>query len=449
MKNLNLEQFISNVPVLRIFGKNLALNAGIAFVIQDFLIPLYSNYIYNIVFSLFLFGILSLGYWFYIFKNQEKKLSHYSFQLFIVSIILSVMVGALSSVSKALSSDDRGILASNVDFVANLQDNTNIYKEDIQSLGRDISKVSDQFSELQDNLSSLSQQISSQFSETGNTSIDEEDFLNKISSLIDEKGNAREKIVVSDNDSEEVKELKRDLDVATELLRQVTLANVNLQKRENASSSSEQLNSDSIVYYIDDLKKDVSDLRNFSLQLLANTALADTRSEFNAFRNETKKDLDEFKLFTTNEIEEIKNLSNEILEIFSKSSTISSNNLSKDLKDLSKAMEKTNSKSGSIDESYLEEIIETYQELAKKIDNSSFQNDLNDIKKELANLSSSSNSVDKSVLQSLESSPEGIVDNNASLSELKYYIVELMKDQNEIRQIVKDLRELLEKSEQN
>lgn len=448
MKNINLEQFISNVPVLRIFGKNLALNAGIAFIIQDFLIPLYSNYIYNIVFGLFLFGILSLGYWFYIFKNKEKKLSHYSFQLFIVSVILSVMVGALSSVSKALSSDDRGILASNVDFVANLQDNTNIYKEDIQSLGRDISKVSDQFSELQDNLSSLSQQISSQFSETGNTSIDEEEFLSKISSLIDEKGNTREKIVVSDNDSEEVKELKRDLDVATELLRQVTLANVNLQKRENESSS-EQLNSDSIVYYIDDLKKDVGDLRNFSLQLLANTALADTRSEFNAFRNETKKDLDEFKLFTTKEIEEIKNLSNEILEIFSKSSTISSNNLSKDLKDLSKAMEKTNSKSGSIDESYLEEIVETYQELAKKIDNSSFQNDLNDIKKELANLSSNSSSVDKSVLQSLESSPEGIVDNNASISELKYYIVELMKDQNEIRQIVKDLRELLEIGEQN
>ncbi len=448
MKNLNLEQFISNVPVLRILAKNLALNAGIAFVIQDFLIPLYSNYIYNIVFGLFLFGILALGYWFYIFKNKEKKLSHYSFQLFIVSVILSVMVGALSSVSKALSSDDRGILASNVDFVANLQDNTNIYKEDIQSLGRDISKVSDQFSELQDNLSSLSQQISSQFSETGNTSIDEEEFLSKISSLIDEKGNTREKIVVSDNDSEEVKELKRDLDVATELLRQVTLANVNLQKRENESSS-EQLNSDSIVYYIDDLKKDVGDLRNFSLQLLANTALADTRSEFNAFRNETKKDLDEFKLFTTKEIEEIKNLSNEILEIFSKSSTISSNNLSKDLKDLSKAMEKTNSKSGSIDESYLEEIVETYQELAKKIDNSSFQNDLNDIKKELANLSSNSSSVDKSVLQSLESSPEGIVDNNASISELKYYIVELMKDQNEIRQIVKDLRELLEKGEKN
>ena len=51
MKNFNIDQFISSVPVLRLFGKNLALNAGIAFVIQDFLIPLYSGYILNIVFA--------------------------------------------------------------------------------------------------------------------------------------------------------------------------------------------------------------------------------------------------------------------------------------------------------------------------------------------------------------------------------------------------------------
>ena len=41
----NIDAFISSVPVLRLFAKNLALNAGIAFVIQDFLIPLYSDYL--------------------------------------------------------------------------------------------------------------------------------------------------------------------------------------------------------------------------------------------------------------------------------------------------------------------------------------------------------------------------------------------------------------------
>ena len=74
-----------------------------------------------------------------------------------------------------------------------------------------------------------------------------------------------------------------------------------------------------------------------------------------------------------------------------------------------------------------------------------------EIKKEIANLSSSNQntSLAPEVLEKLQSAPDGNLDNTAGLSELKYYIVELMKDQNEIRQIVKDLRELLEKGEEN
>ncbi len=446
MKNFSIDQFISSVPVLRLFGKNLALNAGIAFVIQDFLIPLYKQYIFNIVVGLIVFGLFSLFYWFLIYKSKKKNFAHFSFQVSVVSIILSIMVGALSSVSKALSSDDRGILASNVDFVADLQDNTNIYNEDIQSLGRDISKVSNQFSELQSDLSTLSEQISSQLSEEGNP-LDEEEFLDKISTLIDEKGLSNETVILNDDDSEEVKELKKNLDIATELLRQVTLANVNLQKRDEIVE--ESLNADSLVYYIDDLKSDVNDLRNFSLQLLANTALADSRSEFNNFKNETKKELEDFKLFTSNQIQEIKELSNEILNNYNRNPGKSDNNLSKELKDLSKAMEKNNSKSSIIDENYLEEIVETYQELAQKIENNSVQTDLKEIKEEIANLSSSKTTMDPAVIEKINSAPDGGINNSAGLSELKYYIVELMKDQNEIRQIVKDLRELLEKNEEN
>ena len=448
MKNFSLDQFISSVPVLRLFGKNLALNAGIAFVIQDFLIPLYSNYIFQIVVGLFVFGLIAMSYWFLIFKKKNKNFAHFSFQLSIVSIILSIMVGALRSVSKALSSDDRGILATNVDFVADLQDNTNVYNEDLQSLGRDISKVSSQFSELQDDLSVLSEQISSQLSEDGK-SLNEDEFLDKISSLIDEKSLSSDNTIPNPSDSEEVLELKKNLDIATELLRQVTLANVNLQKRDEQIK--ETLDSDSLVYYIDDLKNDVNDLRNFSLQLLANTALADSRSELNTFKNETKKELEDFKLFTSKEIQEIKDLSNQILNNSKKNTGKSGNDLSKELKDLSKVMEKNNSSVSTIDENYLEEIVETYQDLAKKIENNSVQTDLKEIKEELANISSNSNSViDPAVMEKINSAPEGgVIDNSAGLSELKYYIVELMKDQNEIRQIVKDLRELLEKNEEN
>ena len=450
---INIEEFISNVPILRILGRNLALNAGIAFVIQDFLIPLYSNYIFEIVSGLTVFGILSLVYWYSINKKKvDKNVAHVSFQASLICIILAIMVSALSSVSKALSSDDRGILASNVDFVANLQDNTNVYDEGLKSLGRDISKVSSQFSELQSDLSTLSAQISTQLSEDG-TSLNNEEFLDKISTLIEEKNlNVTSNTIINEDDTEEVKELRKNLDIATELLRQVTLANVNLQQRETVSDIV-NLNADSIVYYIGELKTDINDLRNFSLQLLANTALADTRSELNLFKSETKKDLEDFKLFTSKEIDEIKQLANEILDIDRKgSNSRGNNNLSRELKDLSKAMEKSNSNSTSIDESYLEEIVQTYQELADKIDNSSVQTDIKEIKKEIANLSSnqSPDSDESDLIARIQaSSNDGSIDNSAGLSELKYYIVELMKDQNEIRQIVRELREILEKNSDN
>ena len=443
----NIDAFISSVPVLRLFAKNLALNAGIAFVIQDFLIPLYSNYIFDIVSVLLTVGILSFFYWIFIFKKKSKNYAHFSLQISLVCLIFAIMVGALSSVSKAFSSDDRGILASNVDFVAELQDNTNIYDEKISSLGRDISRVSSQFSELQSDLSSLSEQIASQISDDGSV-LDNEQFLEKISTLIDEK-NLQASVESNAEESDEVVQLRKNLDIATELLRQVTLANVNLQKKEADNTPTfDDLSADSIVFYIGELKSDINDLRNFSLQLLANTALADTRSELNTFKNETKKDLEDLKEFTSLEIEEIKKIAEEILNVERKGgNNRANNNLSKELKDLSKAIEKGNvNQTYSFDDDYLEEIVETYQQIVEKIDNNPIQNDIKEIKEELANLSStggsSSSLPDPSNNISISTGSQNL--DNTGISELKYYIVELMKDQNEIRQIVKDLRDILE-----
>ena len=443
----NIDAFISSVPVLRLFAKNLALNAGIAFVIQDFLIPLYSNYIFDIVSVLLTVGILSFFYWIFIFKKKSKNYAHFSLQISLVCLIFAVMVGALSSVSKAFSSDDRGILASNVDFVAELQDNTNIYDEKISSLGRDISRVSSQFSELQSDLSSLSEQIASQISDDGSV-LDNEQFLEKISTLIDEK-NLQASVESNAEESDEVVQLRKNLDIATELLRQVTLANVNLQKKEvDNTPTFDDLSADSIVFYIGELKGDINDLRNFSLQLLANTALADTRSELNTFKNETKKDLEDLKEFTSLEIEEIKKIAEEILNVEKRGgNNRANNNLSKELKDLSKAIEKGNvNQTYSFDDDYLEEIVETYQQIVEKIDNNPIQNDIKEIKEELANLSStggsSSSLPDPSNNISVPTGSQNL--DNSGISELKYYIVELMKDQNEIRQIVKDLRDILE-----
>ena len=418
---IDIVDFIEQVPVLRLFARNLALSGGLAFIIQDFLIPLYASYIFPIIVALLVFATISLIYWNFNKKTQYKSFSHFSFQLSVLSIILSVVIVSLSSVSKAFSSDaDRGILGSNVKFIADLQDDTNVYKEDMASIGRDISQ-------LQSDLSNLSAQISSQLLNEG--SLSNEDFLNKISSLIDEKEitntvlvddlNQNDELV--DEKTNEINKLKKDLEIATELLKQVTFTNIKIQEQENKPTFANQ---DSIVFYIDELKEDVVDLKNFSMQLLANTTIEDNTDEFNQFKDETTKNLDEFKIFTRQELSEIKELTRQLIgkeREITQSSPNFDNSLLKEVRDLSNVVK--NNSTNNVDKEYLDEITKTYETLITKLDNNS----------------------SKSELESL--SENVMSDNLSGIAELKYYIVELMKDQKEMKVIMKDLREILEKND--
>ena len=393
---IDVVDFIEQVPVLRLFARNLALSGGLAFIIQDFLIPLYASYIFPIVVALLVFATISLVYWNF-GKIQDKSFSHVAFQLSVLSIILSLVIVSLSSVSKAFSSDaDRGILGSNVKFIADLQDDTNVYKEDMASIGRDISK-------LQSDLSNLSAQISSQLLSEG--SLSNEDFLNKISSLIDEKDlnntvvvdNLNQDDELIDEKTNEINKLKKDLEIATELLKQVTFTNIQIQEQENKSTFANQ---DSIVFYIDELKDDVVDLKNFSMQLLANTTIEDNTDEFNQFKDETTKNFDEFKNFTRQEISEIKELTRQLIEkereIIQSSPTFD-NSLLKEVRDLSNVVK--NNSTNNVDKEYLDEITKTYETLITKLDD-------NSSKSELERLS------------------ENVVSDNLSgIAELKYYIV--------------------------
>ena len=417
---IDVVDFIEQVPVLRLFARNLALSGGLAFIIQDFLIPLYASYIFSIVIVLLVFATITLIYWNF-GKIQNKSFSHFSFQLSVLSIILSLVIVSLSSVSKAFSSDaDRGILGSNVKFIADLQDDTNVYKEDMASIGRDISK-------LQSDLSNLSAQISLQLLNEG--SLSNEDFLNKISSLIDEKeltitivvDNLNQDDELVDEKTNEINKLKKDLEIAIELLKQVTFTNIKIQEQENKPTFANQ---DSIVFYIDELKEDVVDLKNFSIQLLANTTIEDNTDDFNQFKNEITKNLDEFKNFTKQEISEIKELTRQLIEKereIIQSSPNFDNSLLKEFRDLSNIVKNTST--NNVDKEYLDEITKTYETLITKLDNNSSKSEL-------------------------ESLSENVMSNNLSgISELKYYIVELMKDQKEMKVIMKDLREILEKND--
>ena len=70
---IDIVDFIEQVPVLRLFAKNIALSGGLAFIIQDFLIPLYADYIFPIIIALLAFATISLIYWNFVKKTQYKS----------------------------------------------------------------------------------------------------------------------------------------------------------------------------------------------------------------------------------------------------------------------------------------------------------------------------------------------------------------------------------------
>ena len=73
---IDIIDFIEQVPVLRLFAKNIALSGGLAFIIQDFLIPLYADYIFPIIIALLVLTTISLIYWNFNKKTQYKSFSH-------------------------------------------------------------------------------------------------------------------------------------------------------------------------------------------------------------------------------------------------------------------------------------------------------------------------------------------------------------------------------------
>ena len=148
-----VQDLIDSIPVVKLLSKNVGAAGAIGFVIQDFVLPLYGDFIVPIVLSLAGAGLVAFAVWYFIFKiDSSDNFNHLSFQASIVCVLLSVVLFGFSFLSKALSGDDgRGILGSQVGFVANLQDNANVYKEDAAALA----KIAENYSDMQMQLATL------------------------------------------------------------------------------------------------------------------------------------------------------------------------------------------------------------------------------------------------------------------------------------------------------
>ena len=68
-----VQNLIDSIPVVKLLSKNVGAAGAIGFIIQDFVLPLYGDFIFPIVLSLAGVGLVGFALWFFVFKIEDKK----------------------------------------------------------------------------------------------------------------------------------------------------------------------------------------------------------------------------------------------------------------------------------------------------------------------------------------------------------------------------------------
>jgi len=396
-----VQELIDSIPVVKLLSKNVGAAGAIGFVIQDFVLPLYGDFIFPIVLSLAGAGLVAFVLWYFIFKiDSSDNFNHLSFQASIIFVLLSVVLFGFSFLSKALSGDDgRGILGSQVGFVANLQDNANVYKEDAAALA----KIAENYSDMQMQLATLNSKIADQMSQNGQL---DDDLKSQISEIMSTS-------VVAETDSSRVTQLEKELDIAYELLRQMSMNNKVLQsdEKDDFKEQIEKAKDDSIFSIINSLNYQINELKGVSATLLSDFQSLDKSAE-----------LRELKELTLTIIEKEEELSKSIEESEKKTNKA----MRKELDNISDNIRKRNTKGGKEDEKYLDEIVKTYEKVLSKVENRKSKKDERNSEKQLAETQKEINAL-KNQLVEFEStqSAQNTNESNEQVNSLKSLISQL------------------------
>ena len=403
-----VQDLIDSIPVVKLLSKNVGAAGAIGFVIQDFVLPLYGDFIVPIVLSLAGAGLVAFAVWYFIFKiDSSDNFNHLSFQASIVCVLLSVVLFGFSFLSKALSGDDgRGILGSQVGFVANLQDNANVYKEDAAALA----KIAENYSDMQMQLATLNSKIADQMSQNGQL---DDDLKSQISEIMSTS-------VVAETDSSRISQLEKELDIAYELLRQMSMNNQVLQSDEgdDFKEQIEKAKDDSIFSIINSLNFQINELKGVSTTLLSDFQSLDKSAE-----------LQELKELTLTIIEKEEELSKSIEESEKKTNKA----MRKELDNISDNIRKRNTKGSKEDEKYLDEIVKTYEKVLSKVENRKSKKDERNSDKQLAETQKEINAL-KNQLVEFEStqSAQNTNESNEQVNSLKNLISQL-ESYNEVQ----------------
>lgn len=400
-----VQDLIDSIPIIKLLSKNVGAAGAIGFIIQDFVLPLYGDFIVPIVLSLAGAGFVAFALWFFIFKiDTSDNFNHVSFQASIVCVLLSVVIFGFSFLSKALSGDDgRGLLGSQVGFVADLQDNANVYKEDAEALA----KIAENYSDMQMQLATLNTQIANQMSQNGQL---DDDLKSQISEIMSSS-------VPGNNDSSRVSQLEKELDIAYELLRQMSMNNQVLQsdEKDDFKDRIQQAKNDSIFSIIGSLNSQIKDLENVSASMLSDLKSLDKSAE-----------LAELKELTLEIIEK----EDQITKVIQESEKKANKAMRKELDEITSTIKRRGNRGDKENEKYLDEIVNSYEKVLSKVENRKSKRDERNTDKQLAETQKEIDELKGKLIEYESAQSEN--ESNEELSSLKTLISQL-ESYNEVQ----------------
>ena len=400
-----VQDLIDSIPIVKLLSKNVGAAGAIGFVIQDFVLPLYGDFIIPIVLSLAGAGFVAFALWYFVFKiDTSDNFNHVSFQASIVCVLLSVVIFGFSFLSKALSGDDgRGLLGSQVGFVADLQDNANVYKEDAEALA----KIAENYSDMQMQLATLNTQIANQMSQNGQL---DDDLKSQISEIMSSS-------VPGNNDSSRVSQLEKELDIAYELLRQMSMNNQVLQsdEKDDFKDRIQQAKNDSIFSIIGSLNSQIKDLENVSASMLSDLKSLDKSAE-----------LAELKELTLEIIEK----EDQITKVIQESEKKANKAMRKELDEITSTIKRRGNRGDKENEKYLDEIVNSYEKVLSKVENRKSKRDERNTDKQLAETQKEIDELKGKLIEYESAQSEN--ESNDELSSLKTLISQL-ESYNEVQ----------------
>ena len=400
-----VQDLIDSIPIVKLLSKNVGAAGAIGFIIQDFVLPLYGDFIIPIVLSLAGAGFVAFALWFFVFKiDTSDNFNHVSFQASIVCVLLSVVIFGFSFLSKALSGDDgRGLLGSQVGFVADLQDNANVYKEDSEALA----KIAENYSDMQMQLATLNTQIANQMSQNGQL---DDDLKSQISEIMSSS-------VPGNNDSSRVSQLEKELDIAYELLRQMSMNNQVLQsdEKDDFKDRIQQAKNDSIFSIIGSLNSQIKDLENVSASMLSDLKSLDKSAE-----------LAELKELTLEIIEK----EDQITKVIQESEKKANKAMRKELDEITSTIKRRGNRGDKENEKYLDEIVNSYEKVLSKVENRKSKRDERNTDKQLAETQKEIDELKGKLIEYESAQSEN--ESNDELSSLKTLISQL-ESYNEVQ----------------